>query len=167
MRIRDAKVKDAADIALIHLNTWRIAYAGIVPNSHLNSLSLERLQKHWENTLTQSIGNTIVAVTEDEQVIGWAFFGPSRDKDGVGYGELYAIYLDSDYWGKGYGQELIFFAIEHLKKKGLTTITLWVLEKNKRTIRFYEKAGFKPDGGRKSINIGGIDLVEIRFRNNN
>jgi hypothetical protein len=44
-------------------------------------------------------------------------------------------------------------------------VTLWVLEANDRARRFYEIAGFLPDGSRKPADLpGGVRLPELRYR---
>jgi RimJ/RimL family protein N-acetyltransferase len=42
--------------------------------------------------------------------------------------------------------------------------TLWVLADNRRARRFYELAGWRPDGASKRGEIGGRELTELRYR---
>lgn len=164
MTIRTATESDAAEIARIHVDTWRVAYAGIVPDSHLSRLSKKGREKRWARTLSVSTKETRLAVAPDGQVVGWSSFGPSRDNDGQGAGELYAIYLDHSHWGKGIGRELMDDAVSHLNDDGFASITLWVLQENTQARTFYEKAGFNPDGVSKVIEIDGKKLAELRYR---
>ena len=162
--IRKATVIDAYDIARIHVNTWREAYRGIVPQSHLDSLSIEKRQDNWIRILRESPDATIVVTDAKLAVIGWASFGPSRDDDGAGVGELYAICLQPDSWGNGYGRQLMNSAEASLSSTGFSTITLWVLEGNVRTRRFYEIAGYCLDQNEEQIVIDGAELNELRYR---
>ncbi|WP_168014129.1 GNAT family N-acetyltransferase [Halomonas salinarum] len=163
MTIRTAEEADAAEVARIHVETWRIAYAGIVPDSHLACLNKEDREDWWTRTLSNSIEGTRLAVLPDGAVVGWTSFGPSRDDDGQGVGELYAIYLDHSRWGQGMGRGLLDDAVLQLMNKGYRSITLWVLEENLHARRFYEMAGFHLDGASKVIEIDGKALVEIRY----
>ena len=43
-------------------------------------------------------------------------------------------------------------------------VTLWVLEANTRARRFYEKAGFAPDGTSKPADLFGVMLPKLRYR---
>lgn len=164
MNIRQATESDAADIARIHVDTWRVAYAGIVPESHLSNLSVNDCKQKWAKTLSKSANGTRVAVMPDGQTVGWTSFGPSRDSDRQGICELYAIYLDNSHWGQGIGRKLMEDAVSLLRDNGFTTITLWVLQENMRARAFYEKFGFGHDGTAKAINIDGKKLIEIRCR---
>lgn len=55
-------------------------------------------------------------------------------------------------------------ALSLLENEGFISITLWVLQENKRTRLFYEKAGLSPDGTSKVIEIDGKELTELRYR---
>jgi len=159
--IREAILEDAGAIARIHVDTWRVAYAGIVPDAFLAKLSEEQRIQSWQDQLTD--GRTMTLVAEKEgQVIGWASGGASRDPDAHGEAEIYAIYLSSAHWGCGVGRELMAMMEETLPDH--QGATLWVLQDNQRAIRFYEKMGYRPDGAKKEIHLGGKGLCELRFR---
>lgn len=162
--VRPATVRDAPDVARIHVETWRQAYKGIVPDSYLDGLSVERRAEFWGKTLSESTAGTLVAVDARGAVVGWASFGASRDEDGRGLGEVYAVYLQAADWGKGIGRELMAAAERGLAEQGFSVFTLWVLELNSWTRRFYEKAGYKPDGAKKAVTLGGKELIELRYR---
>ena len=42
--------------------------------------------------------------------------------------------------------------------------TLWVLEDNPRARRFYELAGWRPDGARKADEWFEVSATEVRYR---
>jgi GNAT superfamily N-acetyltransferase len=79
-------------------------------------------------------------------------------------GEVAAIYLASDSWGKGFGRELMNAALAHLSGAGYVQATLWVLDTNCRARSFYEKAGFTVDGAVKLDDRGSFELREVRYR---
>lgn len=162
--IRPAAVADAGEVARIHVETWRHAYRGIVPDSYLDGLSVERRTESWAKTISEGKTGTLVAVDERGRAAGWASFGASRDEDGSGFGEVYAVYLQAADWGKGIGRRLMAAAERGLAERGFSVFTLWVLELNARTRRFYDKSGYRPDGAKKVINLEGRELVELRYR---
>ena len=72
-------------------------------------------------------------------------------------GEIFALYVLSEYYGKGAAQQLMNAGLEQLKN--YPKIVLWVLKENTRAIRFYQKCGFTPDGEELvSSNIGAIEI---------
>lgn len=99
-----------------------------------------------------------------EGSVGFASFGPSRDEDAApDTGELYAIYLAPEAWGKGAGRALLVRAEHELLATGFRAATLWVLEGNDRARRFYEAGGWGPDGRDQELTIGGVSLLELRY----
>ena len=51
-----------------------------------------------------------------------------------------------------------------LVEQGGTVVSLWVLVKNLRAVRFYRAAGFVPEeSSRKCFEIGGAQVPEIRY----
>ena len=67
-------------------------------------------------------------------------------------GEVDAIYVLSEYYGRKIGYRLMNEAISRLGD--VDTIFVWVLEKNERAISFYHKYGFEFDGAKKEWNLG-------------
>ncbi len=78
-------------------------------------------------------------------------------------GELTAIYLLPEVWGRGGGRLLLEAAMTNLRKAGFRRATLWVLSTNARARCFYEHMGWSPDGAVKTDDRRSIGLVEIRY----
>jgi hypothetical protein len=51
-----------------------------------------------------------------------------------------------------------------LYEAGFAEATLWVLDKNVRARRFYERGGWRPDGTSKDDAREGFTLHEVRYR---
>lgn len=165
MHIRLATVEDAAAIAQVHVASWQEAYKGLLPTNLLNSLSVERRQTWWEKSLADESGEATTLVCEvKNKIVGFCSFGPSRDTDvDKTVGEIYAIYVRAAHWNKGYGYALISQALEMLKSKGLHRATLWLLEGNNRTKKFYERVGFIGERTSKIEKLGKTTVRERRF----
>ena len=83
-------------------------------------------------------------------------------------GEVTAIYVDPPHWGTGAGRALMDAACGRLVERGFTTVRLWVLAANHQARRFYERAGFVPDGATAGYPVGRpdgsvIELPEVRY----
>jgi ribosomal protein S18 acetylase RimI-like enzyme len=94
-------------------------------------------------------------------VVGFVGYG-DRGEEAPGVGEIFALYVLSEYYGMGLGRMLLEAGLKKLEN--YPRIVLWVLKDNARAIRFYEKCGFRPTGEELvSPNIG---AVEIRMEKN-
>lgn len=164
--IRAATADDARAIAEIHVAGWRWAYRGLVPDGLLDSLSVERREEMWRSGLARELAGWALFVAEREgEVLGFIGCGPCGDDDAdENTGEVYAIYLQPDVQGTGVGRELFARAVDHLRDFGFHHSTLWVLANNVRTRRFYEIAGWRPDGSEKAQDWDGHQLHEVRYR---
>lgn len=159
--IRPATLGDAFEIARVQVLAWKAAYSGIVPQSYLDGLSIEQRADWWRQYLGEPKGAVLVARV-DERVVGWISFGPSRDDDGLGSAEIYAIYILPDHWRREIGSHLLKTA--DLKLAGFDSVLLWVLDGNDGALAFYRIHGFVPDAREKRVAIGGEELREIRLR---
>ncbi|MCI3917345.1 GNAT family N-acetyltransferase [Streptococcus intermedius] len=149
MVITIKKMETAEDIeekSRVHWQTWREAYDEILPAEFQEQMTLDKCrfysQKYPENTLI---------ALDDAKVVGFVSYGDFRDSD-TRAGEIFALYVLKDYYGKGVGQQLMQAAFAALN--GYQEIILWVLEDNKRAVAFYEKMGFVFDGEGKVIDLG-------------
>lgn len=50
-----------------------------------------------------------------------------------------------------------------IRSRSQSRATLWVLETNERARRFYEIAGWLPDGATKTEMRGSVELREVRY----
>ena len=109
-------------------------------------------------------------------IVGYAFYGPEQDVLGAPWphplspegqqgqvAELYALYVHPDWWSTGTGRALMAGVLDAVCAAGYLSARLWVLRDNSRARRFYERAGFAPDGASHTLQgLGGI--TEIRYR---
>jgi ribosomal protein S18 acetylase RimI-like enzyme len=161
--IRKATYEDATAIARVHVGTWRTAYAGIVSDDYLASLSEAKRITSWQQQLRD--GRTIILVAEEnKEIIGFVSAGRSRNHDGADDSEIYAIYVLARYAGRGVGSSLLAAMEDSLPLS--PTTTLWVLRDNPRAIQFYERFGYRPDGAQKEIRLGAQVFWEVRYRKN-
>lgn len=163
MPIRRAAPSDARGIAEVHIASWQSAYRGLFPDDVLDNLFVESTERHWEKRLAGTSGTLVYE--QDGRIVGFVGYEASRDEDAdEEVGEVSTIYLAPDAWGKGIGRALLEQALASLQAAGYREVTLWVLKKNHRAIRFYEAAGFRPDGAAKSVSRFGAEHDELRYR---
>jgi ribosomal protein S18 acetylase RimI-like enzyme len=166
--IRPATPADAATLAALHVRAWQWAYRGLVPDTYLDHLghSLRQRTEARRNQLEHVPPEYRWWVAEDDwRLAGFTVTRPSEDGDAAhGTAEVLALYLDPGAVGQGIGRTLFAHAVADLRQQQFSQATLWVLESNDRARRFYEIAGWAPDGARKSEKRPGFSLHEVRYR---
>ncbi len=139
--------------AFVHWKSWHEAYPGLVDQEYLDALTLEKCEK-----IAYSWPNNLIVAKHEGRVIGFIGYG-DRGNEAPNTGEIFALYVLSEYYGKGVAQQLMKTGLEQLNH--YSQICLWVLKENKRAIRFYQKWGFIPDG--QELNSPNIGATEIRM----
>jgi ribosomal protein S18 acetylase RimI-like enzyme len=165
--IRDALPKDAKSIANVHVSSWQHAYLSLMPADFLSSLTatLPKREAYWAHAIESKESDVLVSEV-DGNVIGWISVGPCRDEDksGAEAGEVMAIYVLAEYWGKGIGAQLWASGLKRLVDQGYKLVTLWVLAENERAVRFYQGLGGQEElGSRRTLVRGGVSLEEVRY----
>jgi ribosomal protein S18 acetylase RimI-like enzyme len=161
--VRRATGFDADAIGRVQVETWRTAYADLLPQETIDAFDVSARQALWREGLGRAPrpgSATFVALVDDE-VVGFAAVGASHSEDGAG--ELYAIYVHPAHWGHGAGRALIARSEASLRESGFPTAVLWVLEGNERAERFYRAAGWERDGEKEDVFQGAL-VTELRFR---
>jgi GNAT superfamily N-acetyltransferase len=161
VQVRRATARDAPSITRIQERGWQAAYRHVFPVEELDRGGFIQPSRWRERIRRPPAGWITFVAARDHIVVGFAALGPSRDLSELG--ELYAIYVDPDEWSSGAGRALIDRAEQALAASYLEA-TLWVLEENERARRFYELAGWLPDGARKADERWGVSAPEVRYR---
>jgi len=166
--IREAAPADARRIAEIHVRAWQSAYKGQMPEQLLAGRTVEGRLEMWNRGLARREAGEafprIFVFERDNHVIGFMSSGPSQDPDATSEtGEVYAIYIEPDAIGTGIGRALFEHGVDDLKKLGFKRATLWVLDSNDLGRRFYEAAGWRPDGTEKLEDWDGFGIPEVRY----
>ncbi len=164
IRVREAVSGDAAAIARVHVDTWRTAYAGILPDEFLAGLQYANSEAVWSAAMAagRPDASLLVAETAQGEVVGFAYGAPEREGDPTYRGEIFAIYVLQAYQGQGAGRRLFTTAARRLRKAGFDAFLLWVLKDNTSARRFYESLGgtYLTE---KTITIGETDLIEVSY----
>ncbi len=189
--IRPASPADAAQIAAVMRASWRAAYEGIIAPEVIGRVTADdggaRVRQSfstrpWQKTVVAVAGRPESAPGPDtlrdaaRGIVGYAFFGPEQDVLGAPWphplstageqgriAELYALYVHPEWWSTGTGRALMDRVLATVSAAGYLSVRLWVLRDNARARRFYERAGFAPDGASHTLEgLGGV--TEIRYR---
>ncbi len=164
MNIRPAILSDAHAIATAHVRSWQVAYAHLLSADFLASLSVEQRAEQWREILQANESGVAVAESGGE-VRAFVSFGRCRDEQAPDHrGEIWALYAMPSAWGTGLGRALLTHAVAALQDQGYRETSLWVLSGNKRGVRFYRTAGFRPSAGSETVfALGGTQIEETQF----
>jgi GNAT superfamily N-acetyltransferase len=167
-KVRRAVPADAPAMVRAHARSWRATYAGVLPDAVIADVVKSRPARivRWQARLAEPKHRSGSFVGElDGQVVGFVFWGPTVGPDSTtDTAEVQAIYLDPDAIGRGIGRALLDAAVGDMVADGFAAAILWVLDTNDRARRFYEVAGWWPDGGTKSEDRPSGTLQEVRYR---
>ncbi len=144
LQIRPAKHDDLKAIAAIHVRVWRLSHAGLLPPEILDAADAEERLKMWEESFGEK-GTSLLIACIGPRPIGFIAFGPARDRDFKGAGEIYAVYLLREAWKRGVGKALFNKAKEGFLENGFLKFYLWVLDANDAAIKTFERWGGKVD----------------------
>ncbi|MEZ5815386.1 MAG: GNAT family N-acetyltransferase [Alphaproteobacteria bacterium] len=167
--IRKAHPDDFHDIAKIHVLGWQAAYADIVDNEYLQTLSVEQRAQNWKRYLRDDTNRIYLAINEQNQPVGFSSCGTTqtfpknvRPEDFPYKGGLLALYLLPEYYRQGIGTALFTRAAQGLKKLGHNAMCTWSLEENIRAQAFYKSMGGR-EIDEEMITIGPGTFREICF----
>ncbi|MEU6894593.1 GNAT family N-acetyltransferase [Streptomyces sp. NPDC046557] len=167
VRIREMEEADVDAVSAIRVRGWQSAYAGIVPGTYLDAMTVEgdaQGRRTWfAHPLRQS--TELVALDAGGELVGWISCGPYRGSvpGGRPTGEVYACYVRPDRIGRGVGRALLGEVHARMGERGFQAVSLWVLGDNRQARRFYERADYRPDGGTQDDVYDGVTLTELRY----
>ena len=132
--------------AEVHAISWRESHRDICSEEFIAEHTTERQIEYLKSQMNK--GAAIYLLSDAGKPVGIVSI-----RDDV-VGDLYVL---PDEQGRGYGTQLLHFAIERCAG----TPTLWVLNQNQRAIRLYERNGFRLTGERKELSE---TLSELQMR---
>ena len=164
MLIRSAVPEDALAVAHVHVRAWRAAYRRLLPSDYLERLRPEERAARYEFGVSDPRKPSTLVAVDDGAIVAFATVGPARDADVQGCGELCALYVTPQWWGKQLGCAMIEQGRASLRARGYEVAVLWVLAGNTRAERFYRRDGWRIDGSQRTVHVWGIDVDELRYR---
>ncbi|WP_217239235.1 GNAT family N-acetyltransferase [Streptomyces sp. AC555_RSS877] len=158
------RLADCYRVSEIRVRGWQSAYRGLMPQSFLDALSVTKDAERRRSLFSARASDGVVNLVAERggEIVGWAAHGPYRDGDTrTADAELYAVYVDSAHLGSGVGRALLTASLEQCGAQA--RLFLWVLKGNTRARRFYERAGFRPDGAEEPFEVDAVLVPEVRY----
>ena len=133
MTVRRATPEDAAEVAAVWHLGWQDGHAGLVPRELVDVRTPESFQVRAPDR----VGDTTVA-TVDGAVAGFVMV--------VG-DEVEQVYVSAAHRGTGVAKALMDEAERQVKANGHDKAWLAVVDGNARARAFYERVGWRDEGG--------------------
>jgi GNAT superfamily N-acetyltransferase len=159
IHVRSATEADAEGIARVHIETWQATYAGVLPDTFLIGMSQADMARQARANITAGAGSIVTLVVEHRgiaasgEILGFGSAGPARDVNLLYDGEIYTLYIGSDWQGQGVGKMLLGALFRTLYERGMEDALLWVLAANPSRF-FYQHMGGVPIGRREERLAG-------------
>ena len=164
--VRAARPADVPEIARIQVDTWRTAYARILPESVLAALDVTAAAQAWEAAVVSppSPAHHVLVATEGSHTVGFVAVGPSGEQDArPGEAEVAALLVEPRWGRRGHGSRLLAAAVDFLRQDGVTGLVAWVPDGDRASTAFYESAGWEPDGTARILEADGGAVRETRW----
>lgn len=179
--VRAARAEDAAEIARIQLDTWRIAYSRLLPADVLTGITREQAEARWSAAVREppSPHHHVLVATEQDWTVGFVAFGPAEPADAEGVfadaggeqadtdvartGTILALLVEPRWGRRGHGSRLLAAAVAHMRADGMERALTWVLDRDTASTSFYESAGWERDGYARTLAAPGQRIREVRL----
>lgn len=139
--VRLADRDSAAELTTLHRAAAHTGFAHIFTPDAPPPTFAEDLARwgHWLGAEWDQGRRAHVAAV-DAHTVGVVLTGPDPNEPGAGH--LSRLYVHPTRWGQGIGTRLHAAARRDLTGRRFPEATLWVLERNHRARRWYERLGF-------------------------
>lgn len=163
MTLRRATLDDASAIGHIHVESWNVAYRGIMPDDVIARTDLAYRTRFWAERIADPEWPVFV-IEEDGQRVAFCQMVPSRDPDDdpARVGHTTSIHVLPHLRGRGHGRALVDHVLAEFQRRGFIEVTLWVLEQNSPARKFYERYGFRQDAATRRYPR--TEVPEVRYR---
>lgn len=144
MLIRNAVLADAPALARTQVDSYRTAYASLMPQEYLVAFSYEDQEQDWKDLL-QAGSDMLLVVEELGQIIGYALSRPLAGEDPPYDCELVAMHVRREFHRRGAGRALMAETARRMHALGCRSLGLWVMEGN-NAVGMYEHLGGQQQG---------------------
>ncbi len=159
--IRNADSDDVKAIARLHVDSWKVAYAPILSQKHLDWVSVQREVRRKRKLLKDE--TPFLVAEADGNLVGFIVYSGSgeSEKEALGAFEIDSFWVHHERTCQGIGAALLQ---EMVRRASPKQICVWVLTGVEAGPAFYEKHGFRPEEDtRKDFIFLGEPLPIVRY----
>jgi len=140
MNFRNATIDDLPKI----VDIYNSIIAGRLVTADTDSVTVTN-KMEWFKSHTPT---RPVWIIEDASlnIIGWASFRNFYGRPAYSGTAEFSLYLDESFRNKGYGTQIILYAIAQCPELGIHTLLGFIFEQNKHSLELVKKIGFEEWG---------------------
>jgi GNAT superfamily N-acetyltransferase len=162
--ILPAVAEDAPAIAVLHAESWRTAYRGMVPDDFLDGPIDEERLEFWARRMVEldPDQSRVIKAVSGSHLAGFACI--ILDVDPVWGALLDNLHVKPGVKGRGIGGQLFDNAHEWARAaRPDRPMHLWVLEQNLPARRFYDRRGGRVEDTKTIEVVPGVSVAEVRY----
>jgi L-amino acid N-acyltransferase YncA len=161
--VRRAVEADVDALVRIQSDTWRAAYAQLVPAAAIAELTGPAAHDAWRAAITAGDGYHVFVASEGEWTVGFCAAAHYAGENGAAIDEVSTLLVEPRWGRRGHGGRLLATAAEALRGHGAEVGWAWVPEADVASRAFYAHAGWAADGAVRGLDTGAGTLREIRL----
>ena len=161
--VRRAVDTDVDALLRIQSDTWRAAYAELVPAEALAQLSTPAARDAWRAAVGAGGGHHVFVAVEGEWIVGFCAVAHYGGENGAAIAEVSTLLVEPRWGRRGHGGRLLAAAAEALRGHGAEMGWAWVPEADAVSRAFYGHAGWEADGAVRGLDTGAGLLREVRL----
>jgi len=164
-QVRAANPDDVDEIIRIQADTWRVAYAELVPEAALQRLTGPGARQAWAEAVIAEGGHHVLVATEGDWTVGFCAAGPADPEEpGVppGQAQIVTLLVEPRWGRRGHGRRLLGATFDALAQDGVQGGIAWLPEQDVASRACYDRIGWDPDGMGRTLDAGDRELREIR-----
>jgi len=155
---------DAADLARVHVTSWRETYPGLLPQTYLNGMRTSAHARRFHRDLIDARPGELVLLAEGAGgPVGYAAGALLKAARRPADCEVFTLYVLREHQSAGVGRALLIAAARAFRAQGAGSLMLKVLSGNRHARGFYEHLG-----GEAFAELGlhgwGQGLTETAYR---
>jgi L-amino acid N-acyltransferase YncA len=161
--VRRAVDADVDALVRIQSDTWRSAYAELVPAAAIAELTGSAARAAWQAAVAAGDGYHVFVASEGEWTVGFCAAAHYGGAAGAEIAEVSTLLVEPRWGRRGHGGRLLAAAVEALRGHGATVGWAWVPEADAVSRAFYGHAGWEADGAVRGLDTGSGTLREVRL----
>ncbi len=158
---RSAAPSDCSAIARIQVDSYRTAYASLLPVDYLAAFTYEEQTQDWLDLLSAGRAGELLLVAETTpgEICGYALARRAADPQAAFDCELVALHVRPGSYRQGAGRALMAETARRMHALGCRSLGLWVLD-GSPACQFYERLC----GQQRGEQFFAIEELDLRRR---